>query len=106
MLQEVPFMDEASIQAEALDKMSLNYFEGFASPQPYMCYITADKVYFVPEIKITGKPIMAIDLADIEGYKKGFALRFHILLKDGTKVLLSLWKKSKLIEMIDKHRFA
>ncbi len=106
MLQEEKFIEESEIREQALDQMDLNYFVGFANPMEHTCYVTRDKVYFVPKMKISAFPIRSIELADIDGYKKGFGLRFTIKLKDGEKVLLSLWKKSKLIAMLDAHRNA
>ena len=74
----------------------------------YDLLITNTQVFLIPD-EITLKdqirpPYMFFNIADIAGYKKGFGLNFHILFRNGSSVNFPMWRKSKLIAILDARR--
>ena len=90
------------------EKMTVTWKISLTKMWEYDLLITDTQVFLIPTeftLKDHAQPFYKFfNIADIAGYNKGFALNFHILFRNGSKLDLALWKKSKLIAILDARR--
>ena len=90
------------------EKMNVTWKYSVMEMWGYDLLITDKQVFMIPD-EITRKDHIKpfykfFNIADIAGYKKGFALNFYILFRDGSQLNVPMWKKSKLMAILDARR--
>lgn len=90
------------------EKMNVTWRYSLLKAWGYDLLITGTQVFMVPDsitLRDEIRPYYKFfNITDIAGYKKGFAANFYILFRNGSKLHLALWRKDKLMSILDARR--
>ena len=84
-----------------------NYYMNDTTSQGGKLYIEDEFVVFKPHaINIGDKSDKYIPIKDVRGYNRGFFTILYILLNNGIRIKLAVWKKKEIIDAIEERRYA